>query len=153
MRAWSLRQLGLGSSITYDSISTSTFRDRYGDMVLEFNAEYRFTMAVIAGVKIGSAVYSDIGNIWNVKNNPSDPDATFSFSNLGRDLAIGMGTGLRLDFNYFMIRLDFSYKVKDPVRAGNGGWMSFKNFNWTDIRANGIEVPNFALQLGIGLPF
>jgi len=67
MRAWGLRQLGLGSSNTYDSISANTFRDRYGDMALEANVEYRFNIATIAGVKIGSALYSDIGNIWNVK--------------------------------------------------------------------------------------
>ncbi len=153
MRAWGLRQLGLGSSTTYDSISTSSFRDRYGDMALEGNIEYRFNIATIAGVKIGSALYSDIGNIWNVKKIPNDPSSVFSLSNLGKDLAIGMGTGVRIDFTYFMIRLDFAYKVKDPVRMGNNGWMSINKFNWTDVRPNGLQVPNFALQLGIGLPF
>ena len=153
MRAWGLRQLGLGSSNTYDSISTSSFRDRYGDMALEGNIEYRFNIATVAGVKIGSALYSDIGNIWNVKKNPNDPNSVFSLSNFGKELAIGVGTGVRVDFTYFMIRLDFAYKVKDPVRMGNNGWMSINKFNWTDVRPNGLEVPNFALQLGIGLPF
>ena len=153
MRAWGMRQLGLGSSITYDSISSSTYRDRYGDMAIEGNAEYRFNLATIAGVKLGSALYTDIGNIWNVKNNPSDPLSEFSLSNFGKALAIGVGTGIRIDFNYFLIRLDFAYKVKDPARLNNNGWMSLSNFNWTDIRPNKLEVPNFALQLGIGLPF
>ncbi len=153
MRAWGLRQLGLGSSNSYDSISTSSFRDRYGDLAIEGNIEYRFNIATVAGVKIGSALYSDIGNIWNTKKNPSDPNSVFSISNLGKDLAIGVGTGVRIDFTYFLIRLDFAYKVKDPVRMGNDGWMSIRKFNWTDIRSNGLEVPNFALQLGIGLPF
>ena len=153
MRAWGLRQLGLGSSNSYDSISTSSFRDRYGDLAIEGNIEYRFNIATVAGVKIGSALYSDIGNIWNTKKNPSDPNSVFSISNLGKDLAIGVGTGVRIDFTYFLIRLDFAYKVKDPVRMGNDGWMSIKKFNWTDVRSNGLEVPNFALQLGIGLPF
>jgi outer membrane protein assembly factor BamA len=110
-------------------------------------------MATIGGVKIGSAFYSDIGNIWNLKKDPTDPKASFSLSNLANDLAIGVGTGLRLDFSYFLIRLDFAYKVKDPMRTVNNGWMSIKNFNWTDIRSNGREVSNYALQLGIGLPF
>lgn len=153
MRAWGLRQLGLGSSNTYDSISSSTFRDRYGDMAIEANAEYRFNIATIGGVKLGSALYTDIGNIWNVKKNPGDPLSEFSLSNIAKDIAIGVGTGLRIDFTYFLIRLDFAYKVKDPVRIGNDGWMSINKFNWTDIRPNGLEVPNFALQLGIGLPF
>ena len=153
MRAWGLRQLGLGSSNTYDSISSTNFRDRYGDMIIETNMEYRFILATVAGVKIGSAVYTDIGNVWNVKNSTIDPNATFSLAKLGHDIAIGVGTGLRIDFDYFMIRFDLAYKVKDPVRATNEGWMSFKNFNWTDVRPNGLEVSNFALQLGIGLPF
>jgi len=153
MRAWGLRQLGLGSSNSYDSITATNFRDRYGDMIIETNIEYRFIMATVAGVKVGSAIYTDIGNIWNVKKSTTDPSANFSLAKLGHDIAIGVGTGLRLDFDYFLIRFDLAYKVKDPLRNANSGWMSFKNFNWTDVRPNGLEVSNFALQLGIGLPF
>ena len=50
MRAWGLRQLGLGTSIVSDT--SSTFRDRYGDMLLEANAEYRFTVAQFSSVKL-----------------------------------------------------------------------------------------------------
>jgi hypothetical protein len=74
---------------------------------------------------------------------------------LYKDLAIGVGTGLRVDFSYFLLRLDFAYKVKDPGRVTNEGWMSFKNFTWTEQRQNNnkTEIKNFAFQLGIGLPF
>lgn len=155
MRAWTLRQLGLGGSAQAEKDTTNNaFRDRYGDMQLEVNVEYRFTIASFGSLKIGSAVYTDIGNIWNIKKSiVTDPATIFSFSNLGKDLAIGLGTGLRFDMSYFLIRLDFAYKLKDPLRVANGGWMSVKNFEWTNTRANGVKVPNFALQLGIGLPF
>jgi outer membrane protein assembly factor BamA len=153
MRAWGLRQLGLGSSLTSDTITTSKYRDRFGDMQIEANIEYRFPITTIAGFKIGSALYADIGNIWNIKSNQADPDAQFSFSRLGRDIAIGVGTGIRVDFSYVLIRLDFAYKVKDPARLQNGGWMSIKNFDWTDIRQNGLKVDNYAVQFGINLPF
>ncbi|KAF0243141.1 MAG: surface antigen [Chitinophagaceae bacterium] len=155
MRAWTLRQLGLGSSTQAESdTSSNAFRDRYGDMQLEVNLEYRFTIASFGSLKIGSAVYTDIGNIWNINNSTiTDPATLFSLKNLGRDLAIGLGTGLRFDMSYFLIRFDFAYKLKDPLRTANGGWMSAKNFEWTDTRANGVKIPNFALQLGIGLPF
>ena len=46
-----------------------------------------------------------------------------------------------------------AYKVKDPARQGNDGWMNFKKFEWTNTRPNGVEVKNYAIQLGIGLPF
>lgn len=155
MRAWSLRQLGLGSSILSDTIPATSFRDRFGDMQLETNLEYRFTIATINGIKIGSALFADIGNVWNIKKDAGNAGAEFSLDRLYKDLAIGVGTGLRIDFSYFLLRLDFAYKVKDPGRVNNGGWMSFKNFAWTEQRQNNnkTEIKNFAFQLGIGLPF
>lgn len=151
MRAWRLRQIGLGSSIQSDTISTSSYRDRFGDMQLEANFEYRFRLASLGGFKIESAVFADIGNIWSVKKIPGDPEAQFSLKRLGKDLAIAMGAGIRFDFTYFLIRLDAAYKVKDPARFYNNGWMN--SFAFKEVRANGLQVDNFALQLGIGLPF
>ncbi|MDO8997584.1 MAG: BamA/TamA family outer membrane protein [Sediminibacterium sp.] len=155
MRAWRLRQLGLGSSNQSETDTASNaFRDRFGDMQLEFNVEYRFQLATIGSFKIGSALYADIGNVWNIKRAAStDSDTRFSLNSFTRDMAIGIGTGLRFDMSYFLIRLDFAYKLKDPIRSANNGWMSIRDFTWNDIRPNGIKVPNFALQLGIGLPF
>jgi outer membrane protein insertion porin family len=155
MRAWGLRQLGLGSSTASDTIAANNFRDRFGDLQLETNLEYRFTLFNVNGFKIGSALYADIGNVWNVKKDATNPGSEFSIKHFGRDIAIGIGTGLRFDFNYFLVRVDFAYKAKDPGRAENGGWMSIKNFKWKEDRTNfsQTEVRNYAFQLGIGLPF
>ncbi len=155
MRAWTLRQLGLGRSNQSEiDTAANAFRDRYGDLQLEMNIEYRFLLASFGSLKLGSTIFSDIGNIWNVKkSNQYDSNTLLDISKFGYDLAIGIGTGLRFDLTYFLIRLDFAYKVKDPLRTSNGGWMSLNNFNWTDTRPNGVNIPNFALQLGIGLPF
>jgi outer membrane protein assembly factor BamA len=152
MRAWPLRQLGLGSSTLTDSdTSSNSYRDRFGDMRFEANVEYRFPLATIAGVKLATALFADMGNIWSLKPIPLDPSAQFSFSNFTRDLAIGIGTGIRVDFSYFLIRLDWAYRVKDPARQYNNGWMT--EFQWFENRPNGLKVNNYALQLGIGLPF
>ncbi len=151
MRAWGLRQLGLGSSIQSDTVSTTEFRDRFGDMQLEANIEYRFPLATIAGVKLGSALFADIGNIWNVKKDLTNPGSNFTFNTLAKDLAIGIGTGIRVDFSYFLIRLDFGFKLKDPARQGNNGWIT--DWRWTEFRQSGLKVNNYSFQLGIGLPF
>lgn len=152
MRAWGLRQLGLGSSLQSESdTSKNSYRDRFGDMQLEANIEYRFPVTTIAGVKIASALFTDIGNVWDVRTNTADPEAKFSLKNIGRDLAIGMGTGLRIDFSYFLLRFDLAYKVKDPARQYNNGWAD--KFQWFENRTNGLKVNNYAFQLGIGLPF
>ncbi len=151
MRAWQPRQLGLGSSIASDTLSINQFRDRFGDMQLEANFEYRFIMGEIGGIKLGGALFTDIGNIWNVKQF-NLTGSEFQLSRLWKDIAIASGLGLRIDFsNYFLIRLDLGYKIKDPARSTPGGWL--QKFQFSDTRANGIEVNNMALQLGIGLPF
>lgn len=162
MRAWGLRQLGLGSNIQSDT--SSTFRDRYGDMQLEINLEYRYPIFSIGGVKFNGAVFSDIGNIWNVRKEENLPDAEINLSRLGKDIAIAVGTGVRMDFNFVVIRVDFGLKLKDPARLENGGWMSIKNFTWrnnefADVMPNNpitgkpLVRNNYGIQLGIGLPF
>ncbi len=153
MRAWGLRQLGQGSSLLYDT-STSSFRDRFGDIRLEANFEYRFPIYNGSFLKIGSAVFADIGNIWNLRKNADNPNSEFSLARLGKDIAIGVGTGLRFDFGgYAILRFDAAYKVKDPARQQNNGWMDINNAPLKETRSNGVEVRNAALQLGIGLPF
>jgi len=152
MRAWGLRQLGLGASLASDT-STSGYTDRYGDLAMEGNIEYSFQLGSINGVKIGSAIYSDIGNIWNIRSQVGGDNSTFQINSLGKDLAIGVGTGIRVDFSYFLIRVDMAYKVKDPARQDRDGWMSFRKFEWASTRPNGVEIKNYAVQLGIGLPF
>lgn len=159
MRAWNLRQLGLGSSLLSDT--SRSFRDRYGDVQLETNIEYRFPLTTISGVKVNSAVFADIGNVWNLKSNIENPQSKLEWQRFFKDIAMGVGTGLRLDFNYFLIRVDFAYKVKDPARQVNNGWMSLKDFEWRnkefvvvdESTKRVLKRNNYAFQLGIGLPF
>ena len=153
MRAWGLRQLGLGSSNFYDTSRISQNFDRFGDLQLETNLEYRFNIVQIGTYKIGSALFAYIGNIWNTRDNKQDPNAGFKLDKLYKDLAIGVGTGLRIDFNYFTVRIDYAMKMKDPTRSYNNGWMDLSNIKWTDVKPNGTRVNNYAWQFGIGLPF
>ena len=153
MRAWGLRQLGLGSSQFYDTSSRSQSFDRFGDLQLETNLEYRFPLFQWGSYKIGSAVFTDIGNIWNIRGSELDPAAGFKFDKLYKDLAVALGTGLRMDFNYFIIRIDYALKMKDPTRLQNDGWLDIRNLKWAEVKPNGVKVNNYALQFGIGLPF
>ena len=153
MRAWGLRQLGLGSSRFYDTSAKSQNFDRFGDLQLEANFEYRFPLFQIGAYKIGSALFTDIGNIWNSRDTKQDPSAGFRLDRLYKDIAVGIGTGLRMDFNYFVVRIDYALKMKDPTRLNNNGWMDFQNFKWSEVKQNGLKVNNYAWQFGIGLPF
>lgn len=153
MRAWGLRQLGLGSSRFYDTSAKSQNFDRFGDMQLEANLEYRFQLFQWGNYKIGSALFTDMGNIWNTRDTREDPTAGFKLDRLYHDLAIGVGTGLRFDFNYFVVRIDYALKLKDPSRLNNKGWLDLGNLISSEIKANGMKVNNYAWQFGIGLPF
>lgn len=153
MRAWGLRQIGLGSSRFYDTSSNSINFDRFGDLQLEANAEYRFNLFQLGSYKIGSAVFVDMGNIWNIRDAKDNPNSIFKLKNLGQDLAIGIGSGLRFDFDYFIVRIDYALKLKDPTRNYNGGWLDPTDFKWNETKPNGMKVNNYAFQFGIGLPF
>ena len=153
MRAWGLRQLGLGSSTFYDTSSARQNFDRFGDLQLEANFEYRFTFLQLGSYKIGSALFTDIGNVWNTRDLGNDLRAGFKLDRLYKDLAIAVGTGLRMDFDYFIIRIDYALKMKDPTRQNNNGWLNLSDIKWNEIKSNGLRVNNYAWQFGIGLPF
>ncbi len=144
MRAWQVRNLGLGSS-KYYSDSLSQYDLRFGDVKLEGNVEYRFLLGTLFGIKFKSAIFTDIGNIWSwkpISNDSTGVGSDFHFNSFYKELAYGAGTGLRMDFNYFLIRLDWSYKIKDPqALKGSDTW--FYN----------LSLGSGQLQLGINYPF
>ena len=110
MRAWGIRRLGPGhTTLFFDSIP-----DRFGDIQFEFNAEQRFFLFKFFGLNFKSAVFTDIGNVWFGRKNPDYPGGEFEFNNFLNDLAVDMGTGLRLDLGFFLVRLDYAWKVRNP---------------------------------------
>ena len=157
MRGWPLRKLGIGSNIFYDTVAAGTFNDKYADMQLEGNIEYRFNLFQFYGFWMRGAVFTDIGNIW-FRNDLDGTlkNAGFKFNRLGRDIAIASGFGARVDFNYFLLRFDLGFPIKDPrygpdnignsnierfYTPNSGGW--FVNNHWSK--------PVF--QFAIGYPF
>lgn len=139
MRAWALRRLGPGSNDKSTAIDVAP--ERFGDLQLEANAEYRFPLANISGVQLNGAAFTDMGNIWFLRKNPDFENGEFNPGRLWQDLAIGAGTGLRIDFGFFLVRFDYAYKVKDPSKRGSDVWL----YNWKPL--------NGQLQFGINYPF
>jgi outer membrane protein assembly factor BamA len=153
MRGWQVRQLGLGSSKYYtaaDTVQGTSPLDRFGDVQLEANIEYRFPIGTLFGVKVLSALFMDAGDIWNRHNIIDTPATTraafagsdFKFNRFYKEFAVDAGTGLRFDFDWFIIRFDWAYKVKDPQQLEN----SEKWFH-------DMQLFKGQFQLGIGYPF
>ena len=144
VRAFTVRKLGPGAFVDYDT--TTGFRiDQVADMKIELSAEYRFDIFD----PIKGAVFCDFGNTWTLKEDPYRPHAniTWDFLNF---MAIGPGIGLRLDLNYFVIRLDAAYPLYDPALDG-----PFRQEYFDYYESVGFEIPKkkVALNLAIGYPF
>jgi outer membrane protein assembly factor BamA len=142
MRAWGLRLLGPGSTLAY----RDTVPIRFGDFQFETNAEYRFPLVKLWGYNFSSCLFTDIGNVWFLKKNSDFPNGNLTAQRFFNDLAVGIGTGLRVDFDFIKVRMDYGLKVKNPTpepyhAAGQNKW--FYNFN----PFGGI------IQLGINYPF
>lgn len=141
MRAWALRQLGPGSRTA--SFAQNVAPDRFGDIQLEANVEYRFYVANVNGVTLNSAFFVDVGNVWYRRDDATIQNEEFKIGRLAQDIAIGAGTGLRVDFNFLKLRLDYAYKVKNPSRQNLNEKEWF--YNW--------GLFNGQLQFGIDYPF
>lgn len=151
IRAWRLRTLGPGE-FKDSSLTASTFPDQTGDMKLEGNIEYRFDLLRLfdGSVNLKGATFLDIGNIWMLRKDTTRPGGEFKLSNLYRDLAVGTGAGLRLDFSFFLIRMDWGIPVKVPYFTGNkNGWyLSQWQLGSADWRRD-----NIIWNVAIGYPF
>jgi outer membrane protein assembly factor BamA len=139
MRGWRLRALGPGS---FCDTSNTLDIEKVGDIKFETNLEYRQPLYKVLHL----GLFVDAGNIWLMNHNDMFPNAEFAFNRFFKEIAIDAGVGLRLDFSFFVIRLDYAIKFHDPARQDNTwcfkNWKKFKQFS-----SDGTIV------LGIGYAF
>ena len=115
MRAWGFRSLGPGSYYNDHYI------ERTGDLKMELNLEYRGT--IYKAFKYG--IFVDMGNIWMLREYADMPGANFKFDRFYKEIALGVGAGLRLDFKFFLIRLDYGIPLYNPnVPEGYNRWIN-----------------------------
>lgn len=57
------------------------------------------------------------------------PGANFDFTRFYKEFAIDAGVGLRLDFDFFVIRVDYAVPIYDPTRTSYGRWI---NASWQE---------------------
>ena len=136
IRAWEARTLGPGSYI----IPSDQKYAQFGDIQLEYNLELRFRITKT----LNGAAFIDGGNIWILKKDSSRPNADFSFKKMNflNDLAFGPGLGLRYDLSFFIVRLDWAFKLRDPSYPIGERWY---NPSQRKLSSN--------LNFGIGYPF
>lgn len=143
IRAFRARTLGPGS---YDprTQKASFFFDQSGDIKLEMNAEYRTNIYKFLNI----ALFADAGNIWLVNENSTLPGGKFSKDFL-KELAVGAGVGMRLDFNIMVLRLDLAMPLRVPYYEKGNRW----TFNQIDLGNKSWRRDNLVLNIAIGYPF
>ncbi|MDE5687475.1 MAG: BamA/TamA family outer membrane protein [Paramuribaculum sp.] len=109
VRGWGVRTLGPGS---YDARNSVTdFINQCGDISLILSAEYRMKLFWV----FEGAIFADAGNIWTIHNYENQPGGMFHFNTFWKQIAASYGAGLRLDFEYFLLRFDLGMKAYNPA--------------------------------------
>ncbi len=122
IRAFSLRSIGPGS---YNpAYSGYSYIDQMGDLKLEASLEYRFPLVG----SLNGAVFMDAGNVWLMRNNEDHPGGAFRLRNLGRELALGTGLGLRYDMDFIVVRFDVGVGLHAPYDTGKSGYYNMPRF-------------------------
>ncbi len=151
VRAWAPRRLGTGTFAT--QLPLGGGRDynteQPGEVLLEGSVEYRFPVYSF----IKGALFTDFGNVWTLQPDPAPaaggpPDAQrqgveFRVGSFARQLAVASGLGVRLDFNFLILRFDFATKVYDPT----------DDEPWLLRRALRQTTNQTVINVGLGYPF
>ena len=109
VRGWTVRSLGPGRY--KDKDGRINFITQTGDLKLDLNLEYRTHLFW----KFNGAAFIDAGNIWTLRDYEEQPGGQFTFRGLVTDLAASYGLGLRLNFDFFVLRFDAGMKAINPA--------------------------------------
>lgn len=115
VRGWNVRELGPGKFRGSDG--KIDFINQTGDMKLDMNVELRTALFW----KFNGAFFIDAGNIWTLKNYKDQPGGQFKFDTFLKQLAVAYGLGLRVNFDYFIVRLDCGMKAINPAYTTSNG--------------------------------
>ncbi len=125
IRGWAPFQLGPGD------ISTDNVNIPGGEIKLAAFTEIRQTfIRDFLGANWMAALYMDAGNVWygpeNDFRDQNNQDrlerGRFRFDNFYNQVAVGSGPGLRLDWEYVVVRFDFTFRLHDL----QAGWLNNK---------------------------
>jgi outer membrane protein assembly factor BamA len=152
IRAWPSRRLGPGADpdILIANTNDIDYGQNYnfeqpGDILLEASVEYRFDIISF----LEGALFVDAGNVWIWKSQFNLPEGQFRFNQFYKQIAVGPGAGLRMDFSFLIVRLDMGVKAYDPGKPEGQRWM----INQVSSRWPFFAKQQAVFNVGIGYPF
>lgn len=142
IRAFTIRSIGPGRFHPASSSSYS-YVDETGDIKLEANLEYRFRIfSNFLGGNLNGAAFLDAGNVWLLRKDEARPNAEFSLNHFFDSIALGTGVGIRYDFSFLVLRLDWGIALHVPYDTGKSGYYNIPRFK-----------DGMGLHFAIGYPF
>jgi outer membrane protein insertion porin family len=141
VRAFRIRTLGPGS---YHTEQSAFQANESGDIKIEANSEFRYNLSS----KVKPAFFVDAGNIWFRREPPDKPGSKFT-SAFMKQMAVGAGLGLRLDFSVMLLRFDFSIPLRKPWFPEGDRWV----LDEIDLGNKAWRKDNLILSVAIGYPF
>lgn len=109
VRGWDVRTLGPGAYTATNSVAN--FMNQCGDIRMDMSVEYRAKLFWV--IELGAFI--DAGNIWTIHNYENQPGGMFHFNTFYKQIAAAYGIGVRLNFTYFLLRLDLGMKAHNPA--------------------------------------
>ncbi len=138
VRGWGVRQLGPGKFRGTDG--RIDFINQTGDMKLDLSMEYRTFLFW----KFNGAVFVDAGNIWTLRDYKEQPGGQFKFDEFYKQIAVAYGLGIRLNFDYFILRFDMGMKAVNPSYVT-------QNEHWALLHPDFSR--DFSFHFAVGMPF
>ena len=154
-RGWRARSLGPGAYKYY--LDTNRTATQIGDIRLGSSIEYRFAFSSL----VKGGLFIDAGNVWSIFEDKNRIGGQFS-KNWFNEIALAAGFGLRFDLDYFIVRVDIGFPIKNPALPKEAQWVfnSRKAYHDEGLAKFGTDYKSFlplpfipAFHFGIGYPF
>jgi outer membrane protein assembly factor BamA len=119
--------------------SAVTYPAQVGNFKLEGNLEFRFPVYKF----LNGAVFGDLGNIWLIGREQADvdPESYFRFDRFYDQLALNTGIGARMDFGFFLFRIDWGLRLHVPNKPSGQKWI------------RKLTLRQSAFSFSVGYPF
>jgi outer membrane protein assembly factor BamA len=87
-------------------------------------------------------LFADAGTVWVNKKQAELPGAEFNPARIIQELAVGVGFGIRMDLNFFVLRLDMAIPVRKPGLPETQRWV-----------LNQTDASKIIFNIAFGYPF
>lgn len=146
LRAFRARGIGPGSYYSETASTAEKFlATNTGDIKIEFNTELRYKLNSL----FSTAMFVDAGNVWLYKEPYIYDERAVFTKDFMKEMAVGGGIGLRMDFSFVIFRIDVATPFRKPWESEKDRWV----FDQINLKSKSWRRENIVWNFAVGLPF